>query len=791
MCNILDIIADVSTKHPWKVIIIFILISILFMIPASQIQIDSSIESIVSEDGNLPKDIQNYFDISEDFGEQQSVYIVVDCSKSNSNITEDFVEDIAIELEKDIYFKDISYKLGLEESESSDNLQKYAILYLSLDELSFLTDSNVSGLEIIENFSKLQAVYNQESFIVSDDQELYLITMSLNVSIDSADIRATVFDGLYDIIDDVKSKDSRYKDLDVGFTGGVVVTDYEGDKMAMGDIMISLSITFVLIIILLFLSFRSLSLPLLSLIPLMFGIIITAGLIYLLYGALSMLAAIFAVLLMGLGIDFCIHLLSRFTQEMEKYNDINKAFRKTSINTGKAIFLGALTTAVAFGVLYFSKTEGMHQMGVTLFIGLMITMICVLFILPALITIRLRKEKIKQKIQKRARFKILNYIGKFSSKYAILLIVILIILGAFFIYKTPNVELNNNIMELQPRNVPSYKQLEKIKSHSFQGYNFSEDVLFCVVDSYDELVSVEENFSKLSSVLEVESIVDYLPQNQKEKISLLKNVNNSLILSKLSTIPTNNLSATQILILNELLSANITFGQNLNEMTWDVLPEQIWKSMVSKNGEDVSFLVKILPNGDIWNDDFRKELVNDLQRVKPGIEVIGYPIMIPALIDMISGDVLNITIYATVPIILIVYFGFKKRNPVFALLAFVPVAFGISGIIGFHDILGVDLNLMSIMLIPLVVGIGIDDGIHILHRYQEEGSGSIPNVIQHTGKAVMLTTLTTVLAFSSFLIADHPGMRSFSQVPVLGLLLCFFAAIIFLPALIKLVLEKK
>jgi len=58
MCNILDIIADFSTKHPWKVIIIFILISILFMIPASQIQIDSSIESIVSEDGNLPKDIQ-------------------------------------------------------------------------------------------------------------------------------------------------------------------------------------------------------------------------------------------------------------------------------------------------------------------------------------------------------------------------------------------------------------------------------------------------------------------------------------------------------------------------------------------------------------------------------------------------------------------------------------------------------------------------------------------------------------------------------------------------------------
>jgi predicted RND superfamily exporter protein len=99
--------------------------------------------------------------------------------------------------------------------------------------------------------------------------------------------------------------------------------------------------------------------------------------------------------------------------------------------------------------------------------------------------------------------------------------------------------------------------------------------------------------------------------------------------------------------------------------------------------------------------------------------------------------------------------------------------------------------MMSIMMIPLVIGIGIDSGIHILHRYKEEGRGSIPKVVQQTGKAVFLTTATTTLAFSSFLFAEHPGLRSMGEIPVVGIILCFLAAILFLPALIQMLFERR
>jgi predicted RND superfamily exporter protein len=91
----------------------------------------------------------------------------------------------------------------------------------------------------------------------------------------------------------------------------------------------------------------------------------------------------------------------------------------------------------------------------------------------------------------------------------------------------------------------------------------------------------------------------------------------------------------------------------------------------------------------------------------------------------------------------------------------------------------------------LVIGIGIDDGIHIVHRYLEEGRGSLPQVIQLTGKAIFLTTATTCLAFSSFLFSSHPSLRFLAIIPIIGISICFLGAIIFLPALMRVTVDRR
>jgi predicted RND superfamily exporter protein len=121
------------------------------------------------------------------------------------------------------------------------------------------------------------------------------------------------------------------------------------------------------------------------------------------------------------------------------------------------------------------------------------------------------------------------------------------------------------------------------------------------------------------------------------------------------------------------------------------------------------------------------------------------------LIDTFSKDVKKISLMAVLIIFFIIYIGMGRKNPFFAFLSLVPIGFGILGLMGTHRWLGADLNLISIALIPLILGIGIDDGIHIVHRYLENNPRSIAKVMQSTGKAIFFTTATTCIAFGSLI----------------------------------------
>ena len=94
------------------------------------------------------------------------------------------------------------------------------------------------------------------------------------------------------------------------------------------------------------------------------------------------------------------------------------------------------------------------------------------------------------------------------------------------------------------------------------------------------------------------------------------------------------------------------------------------------------------------------------------------------------------------------------------------------------------LNYMNFMALPLILGIGIDDGVHILHRYHLEGKGSVPLILKYTGRAILLTSLTTMIGFGSMAFATMRGTASMGLVLVLGVGSCFLSSAFVLPALI-------
>jgi hypothetical protein len=130
------------------------------------------------------------------------------------------------------------------------------------------------------------------------------------------------------------------------------------------------------------------------------------------------------------------------------------------------------------------------------------------------------------------------------------------------------------------------------------------------------------------------------------------------------------------------------------------------------------------------------------------------------------------------------------RNLKLSLLTFLPLLFSMGTLFGLMGLFGIKFDFMNIIAIPLLIGIGIDDAVHISHRYLWEGKGRMRFAVGSTGTAVLLTTLTTMIGFASFIPSVMRAMRSTGIVLTLALALAFLYSILLHPSLLVLVTEK-
>ena len=111
--------------------------------------------------------------------------------------------------------------------------------------------------------------------------------------------------------------------------------------------------------------------------------------------------------------------------------------------------------------------------------------------------------------------------------------------------------------------------------------------------------------------------------------------------------------------------------------------------------------------------------------------------------------------------------------------------------LGVMELSGLQLTMMNAMAVPLIIGIGIDDGVHIIHRYQIEGNKGHKTVFASTGRAVLLTSLTTMLGFGSLTFATYRGLGSMGISLFIGVGTCFLATILVIPAIMGIVARRK
>jgi predicted RND superfamily exporter protein len=219
------------------------------------------------------------------------------------------------------------------------------------------------------------------------------------------------------------------------------------------------------------------------------------------------------------------------------------------------------------------------------------------------------------------------------------------------------------------------------------------------------------------------------------------------------------------------------------------LPTAMRHRFVGVTGKQV---LQVYPKKNVWQREHQEEFVRELrQALDPkGTDhpmITGTPVQLYEYTGLLKRSYEEAAVYSLMVIAFLVLVHFRSVTSL--LLALLPVAIGSLWLGGLMGWWGIPLNPANIMTLPLIIGIGVTNGIHILNRFAEERTPSI--LAKSTGKAVLVSGLTTIAGFGSLALAKHRGIESLGYIMATGVATCMFAGLTCLPALLNLTTRRK
>jgi hypothetical protein len=209
----------------------------------------------------------------------------------------------------------------------------------------------------------------------------------------------------------------------------------------------------------------------------------------------------------------------------------------------------------------------------------------------------------------------------------------------------------------------------------------------------------------------------------------------------------------------------------------DDLPAALRDQFIGQTGK---FLLQVYPKADVWERTNQEAFVTDLRTVDAN--ATGTPVQLLEYETLLKNSYVNASWYSLAAITILVFFHFRTLGSV--ILSLLPVGIGMFWLVGWMGWFNISFNLANIMTLPLVIGIGVTNGIQILNRFAEERT---PNILaRSTGKAVLVSGLTAISGFGSLVLAKDQGIHSLGYIMAMGIAMCMIAGLTFLPALLNL-----
>lgn len=617
---------------------------------------------------------------------------------------------------------------------------------------------------------------------------------------------------------------------------GQPVLEQEEMTQAKSDMLIATVITLVLCAVLFIGAYGETGRPLKVVFCLGIGVLYTLGFTTLVVGHLNILTVTFLPILIGLSIDFGVHLVTRYEEELHRGLRPVRALQRTAVRTAPGIVTGALTTAGAFLAMSLTGFKGIREMGLICGAGMLLCLVPMLTLLPPLL-LSGRQNVLDLQLCRYGlrRGRLAVWWETHPTKVLLAAGALTAVLAA----RIAEVGFDYNLLNLQNPHLPAVRAEKKLIQYG------SNSVLYCVVIASNaaEAARLEESLRQLPMVSRVQSIAGVLCEKSDQKSECIRRISRAAaalrfpdsgqgpvdvpaltrtlwslqgylgaaaeeagpsaakladtllaLRDKITSLRRTALNTDPGLVSARLGAMQSEFFTELREVFEflaaqdperppgiDDLPASLRARFVSRSGR---FLLQVFPQADIWDRSNQREFVTRLRRaldpLGSGWPVItGTPVQLYEYSTLLRTSYQEAALYAAGAILVITWLRF--RVPGLVLLSVLPAVVGFAWLLGVMGWMRVDFNLANIMTLPLMVGIGVTTGIQALTRMLEQQSAAIFSL--GTGKAIIVSSLTTAIGFASLIPAGHVGIRSLGVVMSVGVVATMVAGLFVVPAL--------
>jgi len=566
--------------------------------------------------------------------------------------------------------------------------------------------------------------------------------------------------------------------VDIGLSGGVVNATAEHHALERGILMSSL-ITAILVALVIAFFFRSATLLVVLTISLVAATIIAFGAAAISVGHLNAATAFLGAIIAGNGVNYGILLISRYLEERRRH-DRDEALAVALRGTLKPTLVAAFGASIAYGSLAATSFRGFADFAWIGAVGMLVCWIVSYTLLPVLL-LRAPKPRIYtgEPVLGNALAKLLGF--RHPGRVIAAAVLVAAACGAVTYRYVTDDPFEYNLRNLRSE---GKEALEGRRWIEISDANFGRGISGATYIAADRLEQVPEIVAALKrpqpghqpTIGTVRSVLDLVPPDQDAKLALIAELRTLLDDDALAALEPEDRAE-----LEKLKPA-----AELVRLTIAGLPAALAEPLREVDGR-VGLLIAVRPDVSVdeWDGRDMIRFADAVRRIDLGpdgtVTTSGPAVIFADIITTIRGDLLRVTGLAALGLIVMVVLvvGFNRRS----LAVLSATGLGALILIAMSALLGIKVNFLDFIALPITLGLGVDYAINVAHRH--DGADHDPiETLRTSGSAVFVCSLTTIIGYGSLLVSENLAIKGFGTASLIGEIACLGTALVVVPALV-------